>query len=151
MVEKLTVPTMKKRLDTLLKAVRYEDSPDGKINICQTCLMIFPIPELQCGHFIKRGDQQLKYVPTNVFSQCRRCNHFLDGAQDKAAYYIIKTHGLKAFNDLIETDYKWLAKKLPTLKRKDFVEYYNFWLGYNRHIERTYKIKLIPATWKTAQ
>lgn len=145
---KLTMPEMRKRLDTLLKVVRYYGSVDGVTNKCATCGETFLIKELQCGHFIKRGNQQLKYVAVNLMPQCRRCNHFLDGAQDKAAYYIIHTNSLEDFDWLVETDKKWLKGLLRPLKRDQLVDYYNYWLRENRRLEDKWKIKLIPVAWK---
>lgn len=140
---------MEKRLDTLLKVVRYYGSKDGVTNRCATCPSRFPYPikELQCGHFIKRGNKRLKYVSVNLMPQCRRCNHFLDGAQDKAAYHIIEKYSVEDFKWLVETDRKWLNGELSPLKRADYVTYYNYWLGENRRIEEKWKVKLIPKSW----
>lgn len=150
MTEKLTIPTIRKRLDTLLKVVRYYGSHDGVTNRCATCAEKLPIPikELQCGHFIKRGNQALKYVSINLMPQCRRCNHFLDGAQDKAAWYIVHKYGVEELDWLVETDIKWLKGLIPPLKKSQLITYYNYWLGENRRIEEKWKTKLIPSTWK---
>lgn len=149
--EKLTVPTIRKRLDTLIKNVRYRDSEDGETNICATCRRKFPIKELQCGHFIKRGNQVLKYQQENLMPQCRRCNHFLDGAQDKAAYYILRKFGIYTFAKLVETDFEWLDGKLTPPKKKDLVESYNMWLKITREEELKWGKKLIPTSWKNAE
>lgn len=153
MKEKLTVPTMRKRLDTLLKVVRYYGSVDGVTNKCATCPTKLPIPikKLQCGHFIKRGNQALKYVSINLMPQCQRCNHFLDGAQDKAAYYIIKKYGVEEFNWLVESDMKWLRGQIAPLKRNQLVTYYNYWLSENRRMEEKWKVQLIPKTWEATE
>ena len=151
MSDKLTVPVIKKRLDTLLKVVRYYGSMDGVTNKCATCHGTFPIKELQCGHFIKRGDQFLKYVSVNLMPQCRRCNHFLDGAQDKAAYYVIHKQDLKTFEWLVETDWEWLRGSIAPLKKEDLVKYYNYWLGENRRMEKKWKIRLIPVSWEPTE
>lgn len=149
MSEKITVPMIRKRLDTLLKVVRYYGTNDGVTNRCATCANSLPIPikELQCGHFIKRGNQALKYVSINLMPQCRRCNHFLDGAQDKAAYYILHKYGIEEFDWLIETDKKWLRGEIPTLKKDKLIMYYNYWLGENRRIEAKWNVQLVPHTW----
>lgn len=148
MEEKLTLSTIKKRLDQLLKVVRYFDSEDGETNCCITCRKKFPIKELQCGHFIKRGNLFLKYYNKNLARQCARCNRFLDGAQDKFAYYIITKYGLDDFKYLVEKDYEWLDGKIATPKRKDYVDYYNYWLRENRRVEKQFNIKIIPTSWK---
>ena len=153
MAEKLSVPTLKKRLDTLLKVVRYYGSQDGITNRCATCVTHLPIPikELQCGHFIKRGNQKLKYVSVNLMPQCRRCNHFLDGAQDKAAYYILNKYGVDELKWLVETDIEWQRGQLPPLRKSDLAQYYNYWLSENRRIEEKWRIQLIPKSWEPVE
>lgn len=153
MNKKLTIETLKKRLDVLLKVVRYYGTQDGVTNRCTTCVNKLPIPikELQCGHFIKRGNQRLKYVRVNLMPQCRRCNKYLDGAQDKAAYHIIHTYGLSTFDMLVEADKAWQAGRLGPLKRSDIVAYYNYWLGENRRIEGKWNISLIPKSWEPTE
>lgn len=148
---KITVDTIKKRLDIMMRAVRYRDSADGRHNECVTCHKVFEIKELQCGHFIKRGNIWLKYKEHNVYPQCVRCNKFLDGAQDKMAYHVIQQHGIEVFNSLIETDYMWQNGELPSFKAKDYVDAYNFWLEYVRDIEEKYTEKLIPKSWEKAE
>lgn len=145
---KLTVNVIRKRLDELLKVVRYYGSVDGVTNKCATCHGVFPIKELQCGHFIKRGNQFLKYLSVNLMPQCRRCNHFLDGAQDKAAYYVIHNHGIETFDWLIETDWKWLQGQIETPKKSSLAQSYNYWLEENRRIEEKWGKKIIPASWE---
>lgn len=149
--EKLSIPTLTKRLDTLLKVVRYYGSVDGVTNRCATCGNVFIIKDLQCGHFIKRGNHFLKYVRVNMAPQCRRCNHFLDGAQDKMAYHIIKTHSLEDFNWLVETDVKWLNGQIKPLKKAQLINYYNYWLEENRRVENKWDVKLIPSSWGSAK
>lgn len=150
MINNLTVPVLKKRLDVLLRTARFEGyDPNTQTSQCVACRRHFPISELQCGHFIKRGDQRLKYEANNVAPECVHCNKYLDGAQDKMAYWIIKNRGLDIFLYLVETDYLWIEKKLPTLKKTDFVNYYNFWLERTRSVESRYSLVLVPKTWKT--
>lgn len=146
---KLTVAQMKKRLDVLLKTVRYlgEDC-DGQSNVCVTCRKRFPIKELQCGHFIKRGNQVLKYDSHNVWPQCARCNHFLGGAQDKMAYETIRRLGFDEFERLVETDRSWQEGELPNLKRVDLAEAYNYWLDKTRMVERQFSVQLVPESWE---
>lgn len=150
MAKQITVPTLRKRLDQLLKVVRYYGTHDGVTNRCVTCGTGLPIEikDLQCGHFIKRGNQALKYVSINLMPQCRRCNHFLDGAQDKAAYYILNKYGEGELKWLVETDFAWQRGTVPAPKKKDLIEFYNYWLGENRRIEEKWKVRLIPQSWE---
>ena len=137
------------RLDTLLKSVRYRHSIDGETNICIACRKTFPIKELQCGHFIKRGNLKLKYCDCNLAPECVRCNKYLDGAQDKMAYHIIKERGIDTFNWLIETDYKWSNGEMPkSLSKKEIAAAYNYWLTYTRQVEQKYGKTLIPKSWQ---
>lgn len=151
MAKKLTVSEMKKRLDVLLKVVRYYGSPDGgEHNYCATCPkpILYKISDLQCGHFIKRGNQRLKYEGENMMPQCRRCNHFLDGAQDKAAVYILDRYGECTLREFVKKDKQWLNGELSPLKREDYVHYYNEWLERNRRVEYELDAKLIPSSWE---
>lgn len=149
--KKLTLPVMTKRLDELLKVVRYYGSADGVTNKCATCHNTFVIKELQCGHFIKRGNKFLKYNSVNLMPQCRRCNHFLDGAQDKAAYYILERYSLDTFRWLVETDWKWLRGEIESPKKDSIERSYNYWLSENRRIEEKWGIKLIPKSWEPSE
>ena len=153
MAERLTVPVMKKRLDTLLKVVRYYGSPDGEYNYCATCPQMteYKISELQCGHFIKRGNHVLKYERNNLMPQCRRCNHFLDGAQDKAAVYILDRYGTDELRRLVYTDNDWLLGRLKEPNREQIVFYYNYWLQENRFMENQWSKKLIPKSWEATE
>lgn len=151
-MESLTVPVLKKRLDQLLKIVRYRNSLDGLSNCCVTCKNRFPISQLQCGHFIKRGNLCLKYEPKNLACQCVRCNRYLDGAQDKFAYFIIQEYGVDTLRALVEIDYLWGGGEIPhSLPKKSFVAYYNYWLEANRREEQRWRQKIIPASWKPAE
>lgn len=79
--------------------------------------------------------------------QCRRCNHFLDGAQDKAAVHILDLYGEKTLRHLVDVDKQWLNGELKPLNRSDYVDCYNEWLTRTRQVEDTWHIKLIPKTW----
>ena len=149
MTQQKTVTTkqIKTRLDQLLKVVRYSTS--AEFGVCETCLKTFPVKELQAGHFIKRGNLWLKYDPRNLLSQCIRCNHFMGGCQDKAAYAIIKRYGLETFEELIQKDYQWMElDKKPTLKRNELITYYNYWLRKNRETEEKLGVQLVPKSWQ---
>ena len=150
MLTKLTIKQLKTRLDQLLKVVRY-NTGSPETGQCCTCLKIYPIKELQAGHFIKRSNLRLKYRPTNLMAQCIRCNHYMGGCQDKAAYYVIQTHGIEEFNHLIQDDFEWLAlPKKPNLSRDEYAKAYNYWLKRNREMEAELGVKLIPKTWNIA-
>ena len=151
MAQKIDRPTLEKRLDQLLKIVRYRDSENGETNFCATCKKEFKIKELQCGHFVKRGNLALKYNEKNLMPQCRRCNHFLGGAQDKAAYYVLKKYGIDCFNELIEKDFEWLDGKLKKPTKNNIVYFYNYWLAKNRETEQRLGIKIIPSSWEPAE
>ena len=87
--------------------IRTRDSHDGKA-ICFTCEYLFPIKELQAGHFVPGRKNVLLFHEQNCHQQCLRCNVFLKG--NLIEYYprMVEKYGL----DTIE------ALKLVALKEK---------------------------------
>lgn len=63
-----------------------EDSKDGYAK-CITCGKIYPVSELDGGHYIGRRHTCTELEHDNVQPQCRRCNRYLAG---DAVMYRIK-------------------------------------------------------------
>lgn len=73
------IRTLKKKLDTVYSQyIRLRDSEDG-IATCITCGDQKPWKLMQCGHFIRRSINHLRYNETNCNVQCMRCNVILHG------------------------------------------------------------------------
>jgi hypothetical protein len=67
------------KLDRLFSIiVRNRNSSDG-LNTCYTCGQVFPIKELQCGHFISRRYFATRWNFDNARPQCNSCNVMKQG------------------------------------------------------------------------
>jgi hypothetical protein len=55
---------------------------------CSTCGDLKPFALLDAGHFQKRKWTAIKYDEHNVAIQCKKCNGFNDGEQDRFAIEI---------------------------------------------------------------
>lgn len=60
--------------------IRTRDS-DGTYGTCITCGVRRLIKELQCGHFVKRSVNLLRYDEENTNAQCYSCNVMRYGEQ----------------------------------------------------------------------
>ncbi len=60
---------------------------------CVTCCVRKHWKEMQCGHFQKRGNLTTRYDMKNLGVQCRTCNCFNDGEEDKFAEFIDSFYG----------------------------------------------------------
>jgi hypothetical protein len=75
---------------TLKNAIEYEfvrfvlarDSRGSHYCKCFTCRQDFKVEELNCSHFVRRGNGGLKWDPRNVHLACNNCNIVLDGNEE---------------------------------------------------------------------
>lgn len=85
MLKKPTVKTLKKTADAWhSKYVRYRDGQklNGEwVTECITCGVVKPIKQMQCGHFVSRSCNLLRYDELNTNAQCVGCNMFKGGEQ----------------------------------------------------------------------
>jgi len=89
--------------------VRRLNSKDGK-NVCFTCGRIFAISELQCGHYISRSHNSVRWFIHNAKPQCRNCNEVLKGNLSIYRIYLVRIHG-ETFVETIES----LARNLQNI------------------------------------
>lgn len=74
-----TVAKLKKDADKYWSQyIRLRDSQDGMCE-CITCGVQKPIKEMQCGHFVRRSVNKLRYNELNTNAQCVGCNMFKAG------------------------------------------------------------------------
>ena len=102
--------------------IRIRDAHDGYIGACSTCGRIGNIKNMDCGHFIKRQFSATRFSEENCHLQCKSCNNFLQGNDNKFKDYITKKHGEKTVL-LLE------ASKRQSVKRsandlKQLADYY---------------------------
>lgn len=101
--KKKSHPQLKKQLwDIFSEFIRLRDSKDGMFT-CISCgkLQSAAGGNLQAGHYYKSQlHPALRYEITNVNSQCRQCNVFLEGNRQGYEIGLIKKYGQKAIDDL---------------------------------------------------
>jgi hypothetical protein len=88
---------------------------------CVTCGKRMRWEEIQAGHWIKRGHAATRWVEENVYPQCRGCNMFSGGRQDEMAAHIVRTHGAKVLEDLIQMKHstkRWTLAELRELRER---------------------------------
>ena len=72
--------------------IRRKDAIDD-IARCCTCGELHNWKYLDCGHFLSRRYLSTRYEETNCAPQCKKCNVFNQGEQEKFRSHIIKHHG----------------------------------------------------------
>lgn len=126
MAKKKKLPTfssLEKKLDSLLsKYIRLKDADEGGTVRCVTCRKLLHWAEAQCGHWVKRQHRAVRWDERNVAVQCRRCNHFLDGAQDEFAQHILDSYGQTALNELLQK--KRQVAKFSRALMNEWIEFY---------------------------
>jgi len=81
-MKKQTVSSLKKKADTLhSRYVRMRDSDTNGYGECITCGVKKHWKEAQCGHFVTRANNKLRYDEMNTNLQCVGCNMFKSGEQ----------------------------------------------------------------------
>jgi hypothetical protein len=83
------------------KYIRLRDSDENGYAACCTCGKVLPWKEMQCGHWIKRGHQSVRFDERNAAAQDAGCNLYRSGAMDEFAGYILDRWGPEAITDLL--------------------------------------------------
>ena len=93
MKKKPTVTSIKKKADAeWSKYIRLRDSQDG-IAECITCGVQKPIKQMQCGHFVSRRVNKLRFDEQNTNAQCYSCNVMRYGEQYAYAHSLDLKYG----------------------------------------------------------
>ena len=84
------------------------DNDDGLVT-CYTCPNIahWSMPFMQCGHFIKRGETQLRWDFRNARVQCKTCNENLEG-------------NLKIYAERLNEEYPGLPDQLREIAQEPY-------------------------------
>lgn len=106
------------RLFSILVRLRGADSRG--FNNCYTCQARLSWKELQCGHFMKRGNLQTRYDFDNARSQCENCNCFQDGRYETFRENLIKEIGIFRVNEVQRK--ARLTLKLSTVDLREMIE-----------------------------
>ena len=78
-----------KKLDTQFSIyIRMRDMDSyGRVKCC-TCENTFHWSEMDAGHFVRRGNQSVRFDERNCHAQCKICNQFEDGCEFEHSLYI---------------------------------------------------------------
>lgn len=94
MAKKQSVSSLKKKADAAWSIyIRQRDSDRSGNAKCITCGVKKHWKELQCGHFISRRVNSLRFDDTNTNAQCYSCNVMRYGEQYKYAQELDKKYG----------------------------------------------------------
>ena len=74
----------------------------GQILFCRcfTCGMPHNIKNIDCGHYINRGNHKVRWSTNNARPQCKRCNKWRSGEHHKFEQHLIKEIGQSAVDEL---------------------------------------------------
>ncbi len=90
-----SVKTLSRNLDTILSNyIRKRDN-----YTCYTCGVKKEKRLMDCGHYIKRQYNLLRWDDRNTHCQCRQCNRFKGGMMDIYAYKLIKEYGAEILDE----------------------------------------------------
>ena len=77
---------------------------------CCTCGTYKEVKYMDCGHFIKRQHQAVRFSEMNCHTQCKRCNNFEQGSDTKYRLFLVDKYGeIKVL--LLESEAKRTVKR----------------------------------------
>lgn len=86
--------------------IRLRDSDDNGFVRCCTCGIVRHWKQVDNGHFIKRQHNASRFSEVNCNAQCKGCNCFEQGANEKYAEFIKEKHGIDKYNLLLASKNK---------------------------------------------
>lgn len=86
------------------KLIRLKEADENGLVQCFTCPTIRPWTQMQCGHFVKRGNMTTRFSEKNCRPQCKECNEHKDGNE-------------KIFAERLEAEEKGLVETLEETGR----------------------------------
>lgn len=122
-MRKKTTSQLKKELDRVFSLyIRNKYAEDGYVQ-CYTCGATKLIKEIQCGHFVSRGNLATRFDEKNCRPQCAGCNVFGGGRVSTFAVKLEQECGEGTVSRLyrqanqITKDYPY-AEKITEYKEK---------------------------------
>jgi hypothetical protein len=120
---KKSVRSLIKKLDKVFSEfTRKKEAIDGT-TICVTCKVRRPWKELQCGHFISRRHNSVRFDSRNVAPQCPKCNVFRYGEQFLFGRYVDDTYGVGTADELLRKSKE--SKKWTIHELEELIEFYD--------------------------
>jgi len=118
----MTIPELIKKADIVYsKYIRERDSVNGYVK-CFTCGKMYPIGEMQCGHFISRDNMETRYSEDNTHPQCIDCNCFNGGNMEEYTIRMIDKYGRDKVDELRRRGR--IAKRWTKEELKELIEEY---------------------------
>lgn len=88
------ISSVKKYADSAFsKYIRLKYCDGNGMLRCFTCDEMHHILEMDCGHYVSRMHNSLRYSELNAHPQCQRCNRFNEGRKDVYALRLIEKYG----------------------------------------------------------
>lgn len=120
--------------DIFSEYVRLRDADENGIVTCITCTDTYHWTEVDCGHYVLRGNMSVRWNLQNANGQCRLCNSTHDGRQDEHGAAIDIKYGHGTADKLqklgletvhfseheLESMYQELKKEVKALKEEKF-------------------------------
>lgn len=119
---------IKKDIDKLFsKYIRIRDAKKTTGTLenarCITCNKVFPINQLDAGHYIKRGCTPTRWHEKNVHAQCIKCNRFEKGRIEIYEKKIKEKYGHLILEDLKLLQKTWLNGAIIKYTTHDLLEF----------------------------
>jgi hypothetical protein len=104
--------------DAFSEYIRLRDADENGIVSCITCGDRQHWRDVDCGHFVKRGNASVRWNLKNSAGQCRLCNSTHDGMEDLHAEAIDRKYGegtAEELRRLGRQDEKFAAHELQAM------------------------------------
>lgn len=109
------IKTLRNKLDRVFSEwIRRRDANDDGMGPCITCGRW---AKLQCGHFIKRQHQAVRWNPWNAAGQCAYCNHRLHGNEGEFYVALVSVYGQHKVDELMR-----LKQTTVRYRKADYLE-----------------------------
>ena len=93
--------TSKERLDAIFSEfIRLRDADDRGFIRCISCDKIVHWKQSDCGHYISRKHNSLRYDEINCNAQCVECNRMKDGNDKNYRIGLIKKYGIECVESI---------------------------------------------------
>lgn len=118
-MKKPSVTSLKKKLDSVFSLFIRNKYADHRGYVqCVTCKVWKLVKEMQCGHYVKRSCNILRYSEDNCFPQCMPCNVFNHGNYPAYTEFLINEFGANYVLNLVIVSRaikKWTVRELQEL------------------------------------
>lgn len=97
--------------DLCSEYVRRSHADDNGNCTCVTCGVIKPWQEMQAGHYVGGRGNAVLFNEEVIYPQCYHCNIYKKGAYDRYTIFMVKKHGLKKAEELLNLKHQGKVMK----------------------------------------